>query len=296
MAWTAYFDAIHQEMMGLMTEPSWATNTTITNRLTTIRNELLGIKTSLKGTDTELETLLTQLEAARVAAVDANEHRYDMLIGSEAEVMSYTEMADHMLTVHYATVTTGYGTLVTAQDVRDDAVVAKAVEIWTLLEEEFDELGDQAKADVADTYRSRRAELIQSMSDTGRYNTTISDSMTLNLAQMEANEVRRIEEQISGMRIQVRQAILSLELQTMQNASQNQLALGSEQLKAVMEIAGRMERLYQLAPSVVQAREDIAQSLMDIVNVTSMLVKGSAAKTAMPAMQSLMRLVQSEAQ
>jgi hypothetical protein len=373
MAWTAYFDAIHQEMMALMTEPGWATQTTITSRLTTIRNELLGIKTSLKGTDSELETLLTQLEAARVAAVAANEGRYELLIGSEAEVMSYPELADHMLTIHYASVGTGYETLITEQDSRDTAIAelfndasddieewhdeydtsetwstlatdqgtrdstaaGEFLTAWALLEELFDDLGEQAKADVGDTYRARRAELVQSMSDRGIYGTSVAASLELGIASAEASEGRRIDEAITAAKIQAYQPFLMAmsqskqqgsqnqlaiamqsagtaeertarlveslkqmllgQIQTKQNASQNQLAIGSEQLKAIMEIAGRMERLYQLAPAVVQSREDVAPNLDTIVNVTAMLGKGAAAKTSIPQMQSLMSLVQAEA-
>jgi hypothetical protein len=99
MAWTPYQDALVQEMIALMTEPNWYSQSTITTRLKSIQDQLSQSQTG-NDYETKVNDLLSQFNAAKTSATQANEQRYAQLTGGQ-NVNDANSAASKMLGGYY---------------------------------------------------------------------------------------------------------------------------------------------------------------------------------------------------
>lgn len=178
--------------------------------------------------DEALESLDTRIED--VAVLQDNQITRDGAVVNSFEQV-WTDVDSRITTV---------SSVQADQAARDAEVATSYATIWQELEELFDDLGEQAKADVEDTFRTRRAELVQSMSERGIYGTSIAASFEVNLASAEAAEVKRIDEAINAAKIQAYQPVLMTQASVKQQGSQNQMsiemALAGMQVEAMKQI------------------------------------------------------------
>ena len=283
--------------------------------------------------------LFSEMEQARQAAEAATQQRYDQLIGGDpSQIMSYPEIAaaiqsgyldpalaqmlgvqsqfadqmsaaqqvygDHFASMygqdgHLAQLLGGYDQLgQQAQDLHgrvlgDDGYISQ--------------LGGVAREDIAGTASQERARIEQEMAQRGLGNTTIQQSMQSGVSSREAQELRRLEEQLAQMRmgadvqltgqelglgergigagmtgVGMQDAWLSQMLGAQQAGAGMQASLGAQTAQQGQQTGGMMASLWGQAPSVIERRTDTGPSLADIFNVAMQAGRGSTSMFALP--------------
>lgn len=265
-------------------------NTTVQSRISAIQTELSNAANDDQ--QDELEELLKQFQAAMDEAKQANESRYDLLTrsaGSEIaaeSVMSYPELAKHMLDSYFIDITERYESLESDQSARDDEIVGKWSEIYDEIEQKIDEAGRQAARDISLTYSSRLSQAESELTARGIHSTTIRAALLKGFASAESADMQRLHESILERKTQVLRDTLFSTVQSMSQKSQNQLQLGLSERQWRAESARRLEELYKLAPGIVERRTDTGPGLNDIANLTMNIGRGQAAQQMLGAFQS----------
>jgi hypothetical protein len=283
VSWTPYHDSLAAELASLTSQYGWQDSTDISARVVVIRNELAAVSGTINtGTrQSELKDMIDEFQAAKDEATEANEFRYDQLLANASGTgetptspMSYPQLAQHMLDEYFTTLSGDHEDLQADQGTRDDGVSADYHIVWNLLDQKFQEVGDQAKEDIGNVFTVQRAELEQTLTDRGIYNSSVAVSLAAGLANAEAAELRRLEESLGAAQIQVYQAVLMTMQGDKRLAAQNQMQLGMALLQWKAQMSAWLSELYKLAPGIIERRTDIGPTLADIANLVINVGRG----------------------
>lgn len=139
--WTLYHDALVKEMTALMSRSGWQSDAAILARLDKIKVELQAAAETVQFSP--LSQLLAEFQLAMDDTNDANEDRYYQLVKSVVntgetdpnELMSYPEIARHMLTGYFSPLTTAFAADASVQKESDSAIADAVSQVNVYIQE-----------------------------------------------------------------------------------------------------------------------------------------------------------------
>lgn len=249
--WTTGTDAALSEMMALMTEPNWTTDSAILGRVQALQQVIDDARVgSAQAYDTQVNDLLTQYETAYNAANTANETRYQDLLSG------YQNISDTQLG---STSPYSYGSIYQGYQNREQDLSAM-----------FNQYGQQAATDISNVYDQQAASAEQDLTSRGLGNTTIQSSVSQGLASSEAQDLSRLQEELAQMNVGL------------------QSQWTGDTLNAQTGYANAATGLLGAQYGVMERRTDVAPSLADIANLSLQLGGGSQTGFPMSSLTALM--------
>ncbi len=277
MAWTAYDDNLVQEQIALMSEPSWYSQTYITNRLAAINTILSADGATLaSGQDAQLTTLLAAFNTAYTTGNASNVDRYNQLVAG------YTARTTDLLANYYVPTQTGLTTLITTAGTNDTALIASYNSRAATLLSAFNGLGAQAQADVNNTYAGKVASVNQSLVNRGLGNTTISNSITQGLASQQVQDLNRVTLELQSKQMQYQSQWTKETLDVQMMANQHVIDLTTQALGFTERVAAAKFQMTAEPYGVIERRTDTTPSLADVANLTLQLGRGASSMYALP--------------
>lgn len=298
MAWTPYHDQLAQQAIALMTEPNWADNQNLKDRLDGINDELQAASSSLGAQqDARMQSLLTDFQNAYNQGRQANESRFSTLSGYKINPTTgamevdpsangglYQQRTNNLVNNYYQPVASGYASAIGADATRNTNALTSLAQRNSDLSAMFNGLGNQAKADVSNKYAGVRAKSDQDLTSRGLGNATVRSSAMAGINSQEAQDLSRVNEGLRREQIGYQSQWTDEYQKALQQANTSQRDLGLQSLGYGERMAGAVGQLTAEPLGVIERRTDTTPNLGDIANMTMQLGRGSANTFALPAL------------
>lgn len=289
--WSAYHDSLVEQLQSIQDRYGWQDDAALVARVDAIQAELLAAGSTL--VNSPLSAMLDDFDRAYEESKQSNLERYEQLIAEASTtslpspyvVMSYPQLALHLDSAHFEPIVTDLETLVQEQLTVDQEVLDALPSDYETISEEIDRIGDRAREDIAEAYRAKLSEAMQGLVDTGMYNSILGAAATSGMAQAEANDLARLNDEIGKMKVQVLSANMSLRAQERRTQANNRLSSSRATMDWRVDRAKTLATIYQMGAAIVEGRTDVGPALSDIANLTMNIGRGQGAQQMLGAFQ-----------
>lgn len=213
-------------------------------------------------------------------------------------------------------VQSSYSAFADSQDNEYQGIVDNWNTVWTSLQERLAALSEQSRADIQDAHDAERSKLLQGLIDRGLYNSTLYNALVAGSTRARAAELKRLDEGLTdrelglytnvlnaqvdamvrrvqavaqarlaeigleGDRAKSRRDALAAQAQVLSELAKEQMQIELGKIAHRFQSAAQLQSVYEKTLDVVIARNDVAPSLADLVNLT--LQAGRGAGTTLP--------------